>query len=219
MNIDPKSMICGIPALDAKKLMLLLRQKKQFYVININDFLKCSSENSLIVLSDLVQSCYIQETNNDEKDSSYSVTEKGSLLAMASTSKPYKRKSVENTLNKFMLRVKRVNKNEDYLHGVSKVIIFGSYLGTKEFLGDLNIVVQLKVKNLAEYRTKHNELIELAEENGVNFPDFYYKENYSYHMTSSYLKSRSRIISLHDMEREASLIDTLEHKVIFETEL
>jgi len=212
-------MICGIPALDAKKLMLLLRKKKQFYVININDFLKCSSENSLIILSDLVQSCYIQETNNDEKDSSYSVTEKGSLLAMASTSKPYKRKSVENTLNKFMLRVKRVNKNEDYLHGVSKVIIFGSYLGTKEFLGDLNIVVQLKVKNLAEYRTKHNELIELAEENGVNFPDFYYKENYSYHMTSSYLKSRSRIISLHDMEREASLIDTLEHKVIFETEL
>lgn len=91
-----------------------------------------------------------------------------------------------------MQRVEKINANDDYLHKVSKVMIFGSYLGTKEYLGDLDVAVQLKkkIKDPTEFRFWHDELVELAVENGVTFPSFSYKYNYSYHLLSKHLKNQ-----------------------------
>lgn len=131
MNIDPKSMICGIPALDARKLMLALRGSS-FNLANIKHVLTIDSERTRILLTDLQKCGYIEKyTGEEENDGLYSVTLQGSSLAIASAAKPFKRKSVDAAFNKFMQRVEEINASEDYLHKVSKVVIFGSYLGTK----------------------------------------------------------------------------------------
>jgi predicted nucleotidyltransferase/predicted transcriptional regulator len=218
MNIDAKSMICGIPALDTRKLVRSLCKHNYASVGVIEHFSGFDSKKSLIILESLQQCGYIEEREDKEdKNISYSITTKGVALAMASAAKPFKRKSVERVFKEFMSRVEEINANDNYLHKVSKVIVFGSYLGTKEYLSDLDLAVTLTIKidDPIEFRLKHNELVERAIESGINFPDFYYQANYSYHKTFKYLKNRSRIISLHEIARERGFIEKLDHKVVF----
>lgn len=141
---------------------------------------------------------------------------KGNGLALASAAKPILRATASRKIEEFLARVKVVNKNEYYLYKVEKVLVFGSYLGTNERLGDVDIAIKISSKELNS--TKFAELAKIrsseAENNGRHFSNSLQKLFWPQEEVLRYLKSRSRSISIHFTDDP--VLKNAEYKVIFE---
>lgn len=72
-------------------------------------------------------------------------TEKLSQLALASISGGIARKEADKLLQTVLLKIDEVNANpEEFPYVVECLVVFGSYLGTKPVLGDLDLGVELR---------------------------------------------------------------------------
>ena len=72
-------------------------------------------------------------------------TEKLSQLALASISGGIAREEADKLLRTVLLKIDEINANpEEFPYAVECLVIFGSYLGTKPVLGDLDLGVELR---------------------------------------------------------------------------
>jgi predicted nucleotidyltransferase len=71
------------------------------------------------------------------------------------------RSKADELLAMLLARVEKVNRDPQYLFGVSKLAVFGSYLTAKEKLGDLDIAVEIGPKNRVheEHETLYQEQV------------------------------------------------------------
>lgn len=61
------------------------------------------------------------------------------------------RATADRLVQELLDRVDTVNENSYYLSIVSKLWVFGSYLSTKEKIGDLDLVVRLERKDIPDW--------------------------------------------------------------------
>ncbi len=66
------------------------------------------------------------------------------------------RKRADELIGELLGRVELVNEDPQYIFGISRVSVFGSYLTDKEKLGDLDIAVEVGPK--CRDRKKHDDL-------------------------------------------------------------
>ena len=231
MYIDPKSTICGIPALEARKLMKFLRSNSPFDLPIFERYLKITEKEARTILNKLLKCGYLVEVKKErtymlspedrQGDSIdlYELTDKGGSLA-CSSAKRYKRKTVETAFNAFMGRVNEVNNSNEHLYRVNKVVVFGSYLGNSEKLSDLDIAVKIvpKITEQDEYLAKTREMVKREANNKrLNILE---QAHYGYYKAMKFLRYRSSIISLHEINGDdKELIEKSYHKVVFEDEL
>ena len=93
------------------------------------------------IASELLRSGYVESCESRE---SYRVTRKGRDLMRASAAARIQRKTARLALDEFMDRVHHVNKNSAFLYTIAKVVVFGSFLGDGERLGDVDVALDLK---------------------------------------------------------------------------
>ncbi|MDP9052218.1 MAG: hypothetical protein M3O31_16090, partial [Acidobacteriota bacterium] len=70
----------------------------------------------------------------------------GEAFARSSAASRIRRSVADKALAGLLTRVAEVNQGAEYLYGVSHVVIFGSFIGTGDLLGDLDVSVRKRGK-------------------------------------------------------------------------
>lgn len=73
----------------------------------------------------------------------FTITRRGRALIGASAAKRIKRSTATRALASVLKRVEIANTNHNFLCKVETVVLFGSYLGSAETLGDLDLAIEL----------------------------------------------------------------------------
>ena len=201
MKINKDDILFGFPILEIRKLLKkgidssysteLLKQ-----VLNIKE----STAQHLI--NNLLQGEFIRKDRVHNGTQYYENEMKGNALAMASAAKPIKRKTAEEKLSGFLERVEVVNNDPYYLYKIEKVEVFGSFLTDKPEVNDIDLIVHIIPKiELSEAFTKliMNRADE-AQINGRQFSNFTDRLDWPRREVILFLKSRSRVLSIHTPE-------------------
>lgn len=142
----------------------------------------------------------------------------GNALANATAAKPIRRKTGEDRLAEFLGRVHLLNADDNWAHRVTKVLVFGSYLTDKSWLGDVDVAIRLEPR--PKYQDRWSDVLLArageAETRGIRFSRFVDRLGWAEREAKRFLKSRSRSLSLHDLEREQVLLNRIPHRVLFE---
>lgn len=145
----------------------------------------------------------------------WNVSEKGLALASARASKPVTRATAERALAQLMERVVEVNTSDRYVYRVSKLVVFGSYLSNRPDLGDVDVAYELKPRfSGEEFERRCNASSRRALRAGRQFKGFLDQLFWPNQEVVLFLKSRSRVLSLHSLEQDAQAVFSGPHKVL-----
>ena len=217
MRIQPDALVAGFPA---RKIRELLRQNEEsLSVYEVTKVIGIKGKKAFQLLELLESEGFIERNTSfpdSAKERYWKPTLKGRALAKALFSPPVSRQAAENKLNEFMARVHRVNADSRFLYRVEKVVVFGSFLTDRSFVGDLDLAIQLKPKESDE--KKHSDLIlaraHEAVRNGRQFHNFVEELFFASDEVKRFLKARSRIIQLTDCGD--GVLKIAENRVIYE---
>jgi predicted nucleotidyltransferase len=113
--------------------------------------------------------------------------------------KPITRARAEAIIAAFLQRVKSVNERPELLERVCEVRVFGSYLETRDDLGDVDIAVRTERKeNLGKDWVRKS--LRRADESGRTFSSFVDHISYGHTEVMRLLKAGNRYLSLHTMD-------------------
>ena len=207
-------MIAGLPAIDTRDLIRTIRGY-DFSVANVMCVLGMSSFKAKKQLEMLAADGFIKSVSQKRKQL-WAVTEKGHSLALASAAKRVKRATADRHYAAFMQRVIEINESEKYLFRVPKVVLFGSYLGIKETVSDIDVAVWMERKetcNETFFALQQRMTIE-QEMEGRIFRTFSESIDWPESDVLRYLKNRSRVISLHNQHE--GVLKRTKSKVVYE---
>jgi len=217
LRIDRNKKLAGIPILEIRRLLRRSKNIYQWNVFFVQEELGVSIDQANAIIESLEKEGYVEpgEISRDEKY--WRNTVKGNALALGSAAKPLRRDSAENKLVDFLSRVKQVNESSEFIYKVNKVTLFGSYLSSKERIGDIDLAVTLapKIQDRDEFWKLNQEWIRQAYKAGRRFSNIAEELFWPQREVLLYLKSRSRSLSLHFPE---DLKLAKKTKVIFEEE-
>jgi predicted nucleotidyltransferase len=215
MKIEPSDTIVGQPALIIRRL---LRKGYGFLwgIGLVEEILHVDSRTAKRIIKGLDSEGYIEKKDSGRQCDYWENTIKGNALALASAAKSVKRARAEEKLQAFLERVKHVKDNDYFLYKVEKVIIFGSFLTLRESVNDIDIAIKLvpKTRNHEELQKRSRQRIREVQEKGRIFGNFLDELAWPQTEVKRYLKSRSRIISLHDSDD--GVLQHCESQVMYE---
>jgi predicted nucleotidyltransferase len=216
MHINTKDSICGINILSVRKFLRASGRLQSWRSEYVASFLKLDEKNSYELLAELEKRGYIEKEELRNGEQYWHNTVSGNSLGGASAAKPYKRKTAEKALAEFMKRVQTVNSNPYYLYKLTKVILFGSYLTDAPEVNDVDIALEISPKE--EDRELRGLQLEKRrakmEKSGKRFNSILEWAGVAEIEVWNFLKSRSRIISMHVATKE--LFELAGGKVIFD---
>ena len=122
----------------------------------------------------------------------------------------------DRALAQFLDRVATVNGEEGFAYRVKRVTVFGSYLTHSDQLNDVDLLIDLVPRKT---NVKAQEMLEAsirarAVKSGRRFGIFIEELAWPRTETCSFLKNRSRMLSLHYTDH--ALVEKIEHRVVFE---
>lgn len=203
MRIQPDALVAGFPARQVREL---LRQSDEFLSHHhAQEILGLNRIQAMRLLECLEQEGFIErnsKVHDTEAERYWKRTLKGGTLCKALFSRPVSRKTAEKKLAEFMTRVRQVNADSYFLHRVRKVILFGSFLTNAPFVGDLDLAVGLERKEPDRTKGVDMDLArgEEAARNGRHFSNFLELLYFSEREVKLFLKGRSRIIQMTDLD-------------------
>jgi hypothetical protein len=106
------------------------------------NMLKIPTEQAQRLVYSLRSLGYV-EVVRQQRPGTWRNTMAGNALANATAAPPLCRTDADRLLKAFLVRVGIVNDDPSWLYCVRKVVIFGSYLTNQEWLGDIDLAVQL----------------------------------------------------------------------------
>ncbi len=130
----------------------------------------------------------------------YGVTLKGSAFSMASAARPITR--IPSILGQFITRVAAVNSNAEFAYNVRWGMIFGSYLGGKERINDVDLGVELvrRHKDDLIFEACCHARIKFALRGGRRFSSVVEEVSWPRTEVLLFLRNRSKVLSLCDWE-------------------
>jgi predicted nucleotidyltransferase len=143
----------------------------------------------------LVDAGYIEDAPNKTGPSKwYVVSALGKQLCNAKFVRRITRPEAETLVAGLLERVKLVNKRDELTHRITEVRVFGSYLGDKADLGDVDLAVQFTPR-----RPTHVEEAKLrAAQSGKTMGSYLQLITYGRQEVRQILKNRSPYLSLHE---------------------
>jgi predicted nucleotidyltransferase len=216
MHINPGDTISGIRVIKLRDFLRKSGQSVKWREEYISSSLHLHGKQTLELLAELENRGYIEKDEFYDGQQYWHNTIRGNALGGASAAKPYKRTTAEKALGEFMGRVQKVNSDPYYLYKVTRVVVFGSYLTGAPEVSDVDLALDItpKEKDLAIRSRQLAKRREDAEKSGKRFNNIAEWAGAAELEIWSFLKSRSRIISLHLASGE--LQDLVGGKMIFD---
>jgi hypothetical protein len=137
----------------------------------------------------------------------YLSTELGVSLAFASAAPRIKRATAEAIISGFMDRVRQANEADGYCYRITAVMLYGSALGDREDLGDVDFAIQLTPR-LDDFNAFHHlcqSKIQEAFDQGRTFRNITSEVLWPRNEIRMFLRARRRSISIHTVDELASL--------------
>lgn len=137
-------------------------------------------------------------------DHDYALTDKGEELVRASASGKIKRRTAESALDGLLKRAKEYNADASKILTVDAIAVFGSFLGDKAQLGDLDVAVKWRDRVADVDRAERAHAY--AERSGRQFSNFV--EFLAWPETELFqiLKARKRTIRIQDWRAFTRLV-------------
>jgi predicted nucleotidyltransferase len=176
--------------------------------------LSLNERSALALVSELVTEGYVELAQNGE----YKITVKGGELVRASAAAQISRKTAATALAGLLERVERYNSAADKILTIEAVVVFGSFLSTKEKLGDLDVAVKCRDRNV-NTRDRGSTALAYAKKSGRRFGTFI--DQLCWPNTELYqiLKARKRTIKIQDWDTFLRMTmedpDRVHYKVVF----
>lgn len=221
MRIEQKATVEGIPVI---KIRDFLRRFRTNALVGKSDIARLVSDNIpeghnvkeiyRSVLNWFIEQGYLKDNGENHLE----LTEDGFRLAAAKASLPIKRTTADRIVEDFIKKIEHINKSDDFLFGVSKAELFGSYLSDEEKIGDVDahITIIRKCKDDSKWKEIRTKFIENEQHNGKNFRGFYDELYWPSLKTVSFLKVKA--LSLH-VDDPIIKKEGLVKKTVYETNI
>jgi predicted nucleotidyltransferase len=173
----------------------------------------CDQTKAEAIVQALLDAGYIENASNDAKSGNrHVVSDLGIQLRNAKFVRRITRHEAEKLVAGLLERVKQVNKRDELTHRVTEVRVFGSYLGNKADLGDVDLAVQFTPR-----RPTHVEEAKLrAAQSGKTMGNYLQIITYGRHEVRQILKNRSPYLSIHEFGEPEKL--GVPYRVLFSTD-
>lgn len=170
-------------------------------------------ESALALATELETRRYIKPPENG----AYTFTDKGQELVRASAAGKVTRQTAGNALTGLLARVEEYNADPTKLLTVEAVVVFGSFLGPDEHLGDLDIAIKDRHRNLNDPDPSAAALV-YAGRSSRHFSNIVEWISWPNTELRQILKARKRTIAIQDWQtflRMAAGPDKFRYKVVF----
>jgi predicted nucleotidyltransferase len=214
MRITKEEIVAGHSAVQVRGF--LRRFKHGFFMHSAAEsFLQLNSRQVAEFFDDLVALELIEPTAPFGGKAAFQVAMRGHAFANATAAKPISRETAERVLREFVDRVNAVNASKEYAFIVKSAVLFGSMLSGVDRLGDVDVAIDLRPRNLdsAEFRQKCDRRRHLAEDLGRAFPSVFEWATWPQKEVVQRLKARSRSLSLHDFDQLMGM-ENLRYRVL-----
>src|SRR5947209_2512494 len=131
MRISSSDLIVGRPALQIRDLLKAAqREPGASGPWLVERVLKVGPKEAQEVVDALKSEGYVEPYPYRLDDESlWMNTSQGNALANASAALPIRRRVAEQKLAEFLERVREINSRDDFLYGIQRVVLFGSFVG------------------------------------------------------------------------------------------
>lgn len=213
MRISRKQMIGNVPILRVRDYFEYLRawHSEEFSQKSIGEYLNITEKESDLLIKELLVHEFIKKQKQK-----YKLTLEGCALRNAKCVMPIKKEKADLILSEFLQRVEEINENDYYLHKVTKIILFGSYINPNAVdFADIDIAFDLvkKIEDSDEFGKRNDDLVKEAYKQGKSFSNIVKRLFYSETLVLHKMKNKNRYISLHKMND--GILDIVETKQIY----
>jgi hypothetical protein len=197
LQIRSTDTISGIPI---KKIRGFFRHlvswhQYSFELSRLQEQLTLNKESALALATELQAQGYLKSSDNGV----YTFTDKGDELVRASAASKVSRRTAENALDGLLARVKQYNSDPNKLLTIEAVVVFGSFLGANEKLGDLDIAVKYRHRNPNDPDHAATALA-YAEQSGRHFRNIVEWISWPDTELRQILKAQKRTIAIEDWD-------------------
>lgn len=214
MKINAKDTILDTPILTIRKFLKNTSRGEIWSESLACQLLKLDVDETRRLLDELSRLGYIEQASSRNGQQRWQNTIQGNALALASAAKPTTRAKADQIFADFMQRVHTVNNDPYYLFKVTKVVLFGSYLQDTPTVNDIDLAIDMDCKE-PDIKRRGELFKQRRKESGRNFGSYIDYVGWPETEVWMFLKSRSRVLSLHPFTLEAAFLSTVENKVVF----
>ncbi|HEY7093451.1 MAG TPA: nucleotidyltransferase domain-containing protein [Ktedonobacterales bacterium] len=215
MHISSTDIVAGQPVLQIRKL---LKGGRDWGIDRelVEHILGVDANTAEQILEELEKDGYIKRDQNRQRELHWTNTIKGNALAHASAANPVKRAVAERNLDAFLSRVQQINTSTQYAYRVKTVILFGSYLSNAATVNDVDLAVELVARrdDLKEMELLRQQRVDAATMEGRSFKSYVDTLLWPWQEVWQFLKARSRVISLHNLQEEEGFLRGVSHEVL-----
>jgi hypothetical protein len=151
-------------------------------------------------------------------DGAYKLTNIAEELVRASAAGQVKRKTAEAALEGLLQRVKVYNSDTNKILTIEAVVVFGSFLGSKEKLGDLDVALKRRDRNVSD-GDRAKTALAYARRSGRCFGTFLDELCWADVEMGQILKARKRTIRIQDWHSFLGIAaknpDGIQYTVVF----
>ncbi len=196
IQINKGEVIAGVPIKKVRDFFryVVAWNRDTFETSLLQERLKLGESFATALAQELMAQDYITQPQNG----SYELTDKGSELVRASASGKIRRKTAETALAALLQRVEMYNADANKILTIDAVVVFGSFLGTKKELGDLDVAVKCRDRNNNGDRAKTTHAY--VERSGRRFSNFVEFLAWPNTELRQILKARKRTIRIQDWQ-------------------
>ena len=208
MRIAVDQEIAGFSAVEVRRLMrrALGRPITVQYVRKI---LACSSSDAARVLRHLQEDGFLEAIGRRLEPST-----KGSALAMATAARPLRRETAARLIAELMARTRTINADNKWAYRIARVVVFGSYVSAVERPNDVDIACELRPRWTGSEQLAQEQLRRQTRKQP--FRNLTEWAGWPRLEVLRFLKTRARGLSIHELE--GWIIETTDHRVLFEDE-
>jgi hypothetical protein len=216
LQIKSTDAVSGIPIMQVRGFFqsMVAWHKDSFDLPCLRAQLSLDEKSAMALASELVAQGYVEEAQNGV----YKFTDKAGELVRASAASKVSRKTAEDALTGLLERVNQYNLDSDKIFTIEMVVVFGSFLGTKDKLGDLDVAVKWSDRNLND-PDRTDTMLAYAKRSGRSFSTFLNQLCWAETELYQILKARKRTINIQPwnvfLRMAAKNPDRIPHKVVF----
>jgi hypothetical protein len=216
LQIKSTDAVCGIPILQVRGLFknLVAWHRDSFDLPHLREQFSLDEKSAMALASELVAQGYVEEA----QDGVYKFTDKAGELVRASAASKVSRKTAEDALAGLLKRVEQYNLDSDKIFTIETVVVFGSFLGTGDKLGDLDVAVKKRDRNLKD-SDRTDTMLAYAKQSVRGFSTFLNQLCWAETELYQILKARKRTINIQPwnvfLRMAVNNPDRIPYKVVF----
>jgi hypothetical protein len=216
LQIKSTDVVSGIPIIEVRDFFRHIASwhHDSFDLADLREQFSLDEKSAMALASELVAQGYVAAP----KKGVYKFSDKGGELVRASAASKVSRKTAEHALEGLLGRVELYNLDPGKIFTIETVVVFGSFLGSRDKLGDLDVAVKWRDRNPTD-PDRAATANAYAKRSGRQFSSFLDQLFWAETELNQILKAKKRTIRILDWAQfvgmAAKSCDGIPYKVVF----